>query len=66
MGMQPTRCMTCQERVVYRRGCCVRCFGRHRTAIAKGKTTWAKLERRGLVLPAQPRGSAWRKPLWAQ
>jgi hypothetical protein len=28
-------------------------------AIRQGKTTWAELEKKGLALPAKPRGQNW-------
>ena len=60
MASQPVACLTCRERIAYKRGCCLRCYTRHRNDVANGKTTWAKLERRGLVLPA--RRSGWGQP----
>ena len=59
MASQPAACVTCHERIAYKRGCCLRCYQRHRNEVATGETTWAKLERRGLVLPAR---SGWRQP----
>jgi hypothetical protein len=61
----PISCLTCRQRVAIRRGCCHICYGRHQKAVAAGKTTWAELVRRGLAVPAQPVGSAWRtRGLW--
>jgi hypothetical protein len=31
----------------------------HRRAVVAGKTTWAELERRGLVLADRAKGAAW-------
>ena len=58
----PLHCLTCRERIAVKRGCCIRCIMRHRGAVAKGKTTWAELEERSLILPAQATGAAWRRP----
>jgi hypothetical protein len=54
-------CLTCRERAAATRGCCNRCYERHRSAVRAGKTTWAALEAEGLALPAVPRGRAWRR-----
>jgi hypothetical protein len=32
---------------------CAACYQRHRTAVAPGETTWTKLERADLTLPAR-------------
>ena len=61
MAPQPVACLTCHERIAYKRGCCMRCYHRHRNDVATGETTWAKLERRRLALPAQAKGSGWRQ-----
>jgi hypothetical protein len=61
MERDPIHCLTCHERARYRRGCCPRCIGRHRKAVAAGKATWTELLQFGLVLPARPLGSAWRR-----
>ena len=50
-----------QAHVCVTRGCCERCYGRHRRAVARGKKTWAELEAAGLTLPVQPPGKGWRK-----
>jgi hypothetical protein len=55
----PLSCLTCRQRVVDRRGCCPRCYQRHRLAVADGETTWQALEAAGLVLPPQPKGKVW-------
>jgi hypothetical protein len=47
----PLGCLTCRQRVATSRGCCERCYGRHRLAVAQGRATWADLEARGLVAP---------------
>jgi hypothetical protein len=57
----PLTCLSCRERAAHLRGVCDRCYTRHRIAVARGLTTWADLERQGLVLPAQQQGRAWRK-----
>ena len=57
----PVVCLTCRKRVCVTRGCCERCYGRHRRAVARGKKTWAELEAAGLTLPVQPPGKGWRK-----
>ena len=60
LDANPVGCLACQERVARTRGCCTRCYTRHQKAVAQGKTTWARLEAAGLVLPAQPVGRGWR------
>jgi hypothetical protein len=57
--MNSLACLTCKERVVYRRGNCMRCHGRHALAVRSGKATWAELEEKGLALPAKGRGHNW-------
>jgi hypothetical protein len=47
-------CLGCHLRTANRRGLCDWCHRRTRRAVAEGKVTWADLERRGLVLPAEP------------
>jgi hypothetical protein len=47
-------CLGCHLRLANRRGLCDWCHRRTRRAVAEGKVTWADLERRGLVLPAEP------------
>ena len=37
---------------------------RHRRAVVAGKTTWAELHGRGLVLPARVRGAVGRGAMW--
>jgi hypothetical protein len=37
------------------RGLCFRCYGRWRSEIKRGETSWAALEAAGLALPAQER-----------
>ena len=56
----PVGCLACHERVARTRGCCTRCYTRHKKAVRVGETTWAALEAAGLVLPAQPVSSVWR------
>jgi hypothetical protein len=56
----PLSCLTCRERVAYRRGVCPRCYSRHKLAVAGGKATWAALEAAGLVLSAHQHGKVWR------
>jgi hypothetical protein len=55
----PLSCLACRERVPRTRGLCERCHGRARKAIARGETTWAALEARGLALPPEKRGDSW-------
>ena len=45
------------------RGCCPRCYAGFRKRVKSGETTWAELEARGEVLPAQPQGARGR---WAK
>jgi hypothetical protein len=47
-------CLGCRLHMANRRGLCDWCHRRTRRAVAAGKATWADLERRGLVLPAEP------------
>jgi hypothetical protein len=54
-------CLNCNKRIARLRGCCTTCYGRHRSAVRAGKTTWAKLEKRGLVEPAHRLGESWRR-----
>jgi len=60
LDANPLCCLACRERVAHLRGVCPRCYSRHKSAVAGGKTTWAALEAAGQVLPAQPPGKAWR------
>ena len=60
MRPETIACLTCRQRVALCRGCCARCYDRHEKAVLAGRTTWAKLEARGLVLPARRRGCTWR------
>ena len=60
LDANPVGCLACQERVARTRGCCTRCYSRHKNAVTRGKTTWAALVAAGLALPAQPVGRAWR------
>jgi hypothetical protein len=53
-------CLTCHHYAARTRGCCERCYYRHRQAVNAGQTTWPDLESRRLVAPARPRGHAWR------
>jgi hypothetical protein len=47
-------CIGCCLHIANRRGLCDWCHRRTRCAVAEGKTTWAELERLGLVLTAEP------------
>jgi hypothetical protein len=61
MPAESIACLTCRERVAYRRGCCKRCYQRHGAQVRAGQTTWAALEAEGRALPAAPVGRAWRR-----
>jgi hypothetical protein len=52
-------CLTCKERLAYRRGNCLRCYDRYRKSVQAGKTTWAELEEKGLALKAKNPGVNW-------
>jgi hypothetical protein len=53
MSAGPMICVRCRLRIGHRRGLCDWCHLRLRRAVAEGKTTWAELERQGLVLSAE-------------
>jgi hypothetical protein len=57
--MRSVACLTCKERIAYRRGNCNRCYVRYQQAIRDGKTTWAELEEKGLALRAKNPGVNW-------
>jgi hypothetical protein len=46
-------CLTCRKGIRKARGCCARCYDRHHRAVVDGRTTWAKLEGRGLATAPQ-------------
>jgi hypothetical protein len=58
-AMGSLSCLTCKERMAYRRGNCNRCYVRYQQAIRDGKTTWTELEEKGLALRAKKRGVNW-------
>jgi hypothetical protein len=60
MSAGPLCCLSCRERAAHVRGCCDRCYSRHKQAVARGLATWAGLVKAGLALEAQPAGLAWR------
>jgi hypothetical protein len=53
MSAGPMICVRCHLRIGHRRGLCDWCHARTRRVVAEGTTTWAELERQGLVLPAE-------------
>ncbi len=53
--MENYRCLTCDQRIAYRRGCCGSCYRKHRAEIARGDTSWPELEEAGLSRPKQSR-----------
>jgi hypothetical protein len=61
MPTPPRPCLSCRERLPRSRGLCNRCHLRLGRAVRSGETTWARLEAAGLVLPAAPAGTAWRR-----
>jgi hypothetical protein len=61
--VKPIGCLTCRERIAWRRGCCTACYDRHGRAVRQGKTIWADLETRGLAAPAQLLDRKWLKGL---
>jgi hypothetical protein len=60
MPAESIACLTCRERVAYRRGCCKRCYQRHGAQVRAGLTTWAALVAAGRALAARPAGEGWR------
>jgi hypothetical protein len=57
-------CLQCPEnarRFARARGLCRPCYGRCLSEVRRRQTTWAELERKGLTLPAQRKGEAWRR-----
>jgi hypothetical protein len=57
--MASLACLTCKERMAYRRGNCNRCYVRYKQAIRDGKTNWVELENKGLALRPKDRGVNW-------
>ena len=60
----PLCCLACRERAAHLRRVCDRCYSRHRLAVARGETTWARLVAQGRALPAQPTDRARRGTFW--
>ena len=61
MIQAPITCLTCRQHAGSVRGNCRTCYHRHAMGVRAGKTTWAKLEKRGLAAPARRRGEKWRQ-----
>ena len=60
MGEEVVGCLTCRQRLARTRGCCPACYTKHLKAVTRGEVSWAQLEQRGLVLPAQQKNNrAW-------
>lgn len=55
----PARCIACNAATIGSnracRGNCQRCYKAHRLMVVAGETTWAELERAGVVLAPQPK-----------
>lgn len=48
-------CINGCDRIARARGICAACDVKFREAVRKGKTTWAKLQRQGNILPSKRR-----------
>ena len=53
-------CLTCKKRLAYRQGNCLACYNRHSRNVRAAKTTWTKLEKKGLALRAENLGENWK------
>ena len=55
MPTDPLCCLSCRLRLPDQRGLCVGCYLALKKLVAKGRTSWARLEAAGRCLPS-PRG----------
>jgi hypothetical protein len=56
MAESPTVCLTCRRRFASTRGNCPSCYSGLRKRVARGLTTWGRLEAEGKAAPATRTG----------